>query len=137
MEKTIEVVDRKVFNSKHRITSLMLGRMNEVIKETQKAWIKFLGEHRGFFTSPETKKKIVDTSIEGKGKGVMGTPSTILKKIKIVEIDPLVITNVQTHIETLIITNNIVLDTNIEETCPLDINVQVEDTVPREESSIA
>lgn len=107
-KKTIEAADRKVFNSKHRITSLMLGRMNEIIKETQKTWIKFLGENRGFFTSLETKIDTVDTPVEGKGKEIMGTPPSILKNIKILEIEPPVNTNIQTNTKTLVDVENIV-----------------------------
>lgn len=94
MEKTLEVADRKVFNSKHRITSLMLGRVNEIIKKNKKAWVKFLGENRGFFTSLETEIDIVDTPLEGKGKGIMGTSPTFLKNIKILEIEPPINTDV-------------------------------------------
>lgn len=77
MEKTLKVEDGKVFNRKHRIASLMLGRVNKIIKETQKAWVKFLGENRGFFTSSATKIDTVDTSVEGKGKGIMGTSPSV------------------------------------------------------------
>lgn len=115
----------------------MLGRMNEVIKETRKDWIKFFRKHRGFFTSPETKTNIVATLVEGKGKGIMGTPPSILKNIKIVEIEPSENTLVQTNTETPVNTGYIVYDTNSKDNFPLDINVQVEDIVPREEPTIA
>lgn len=140
MDKTIEATDRKVFNRKHTITSLMLGRVNEIIKETQKALVNFLGENRGFFTSPETKTDTVDTPVEGKRKGIMDTSPLVLKNIKLVEIEPSVNMDVQKNNERLFNTNNeqanIVWDTNIEDNCRLDTNVQVEDTIPIEESIV-
>lgn len=101
MERTLEVENIKVFNRKHRITSVMLGRVKEIIKDIEKEWVKFFGENRGLFTSPKSNSKILDTLVEGKGKGIMGTTPSILKNIKIVEIKPLIDTNIQTDIEIL------------------------------------
>ena len=140
MEKTLEVVDIKVFNRKHRITSLMLGRVNEIIKETQKAWVKFFGENKGFFTSLETKIDTIDTPVEGKGKGIMGTSPSIFKNITIVEIKPPIDINVHTNIEKLVNTEsekfNDVHDTNVEDNSPPDTNVQDEVIVPTEELTV-
>lgn len=111
----------------------MLGRMNEIIKEINKCWMIFLGEHRGFFNSPKIKTDIVDTLVEENGKGIMGTPPSVLKNIKIVEMEPSINTNTQTPVNA----ENIVQDTNIEDTCPLDTNVQVEDIDLREELVVA
>lgn len=66
----------------------------------------------------------------------MFTPPSVLKNIKIVEIEPSLNTNIQTNTETLVNTQNIVHDTNIEDNCPPDTNVQVEDTIPREELTV-
>lgn len=40
-----------------------------------------------------------DISVEGKGKGIIGTSPSIFKNIKIVEIKPLIDTNVQANVE--------------------------------------
>lgn len=114
----------------------MLGRVNEIIKETQKAWINFLGEHRELFTSLEIKRDTVDTPVEGKGKWIMGSSPLVFKNIKIVEIEQLVDKDVQTNTETPVNIENIVQHTNIEYNCLPDTNVQVEDIVPAEEPAV-
>lgn len=71
----------------------------------------------------------------------MGTSPSVLKNIKIVEIEPPMNTNVQTNIALPANTENeqakIIQDTNIKENCPLDTNVQVEVIVPTEEPTVA
>lgn len=77
----------------------MLGRVNEIVKETHKAWVKFFEENHGFYTSSEPKKDTADILVEGKGKGIMVTSPSILKNIKIVDIEPLIDTNIQENVE--------------------------------------
>lgn len=60
---------------------------------------KFLKENRGFITSSKIKTDTVYTLVEGKGKDIMDTSPSILKKIKIVEIEPSVKIDVHTNIK--------------------------------------
>lgn len=59
----------------------MAGRVKEIINETNKAWVKLFIDNLDFFTSPKANPKS-DTSnilVDGKGKGVVDSPSIILK----------------------------------------------------------
>lgn len=95
LDKTLEVVDKKIFHNKHTIVSLMLGRVDEIVTETHKAWVQFFATNPGFYTSPEVKTDTTDIPVEGKGKGIVGTSPSILKNIKILDIEPPVESNVQ------------------------------------------
>ncbi|XP_059072498.1 uncharacterized protein LOC131873613 [Cryptomeria japonica] len=141
LDRTLEVADKKIFHSKHRIVSLMLGRVNDTISETHKAWVQFFAENPGFYTSPKAKTDTTDIPVEGKGKGIMGTSSTILKDIKILDIKPPVESNVH---DTKVIPANVEILTdsesvqviNVEDNSPSDQNVQVEDTIHKEEPTV-
>lgn len=84
LDMTLEVANRTIFRRKHRIISLMGGRVNEIISETHKAWVQFFVDNLGFFSSPKANTKIDTTNIlaEEKGKGVVDAPPTILKDTK-------------------------------------------------------
>lgn len=83
-------------------------------------------------------KLTTDIPIEVKGKGIMGTSSTILKDNTPLDVEPPVEYNVQ---DTKVIPKNVyiladsqsVQVTNVEDNSPLDQNVQVEDIVNKEE----
>lgn len=127
MDRTLEVANRNIFHNKHRIVSLMLGKVNEIVNETHKAWVKFFAANHGFHTSSEPKIDTKDIMVEGKGKGIMGTSPSILKNIKILDIEPQVETNIHTNVEILAELESVkvasVHVTNVEDNSPLDLNV--------------
>lgn len=52
--------------------SLMVGRVNEIVKETHEAWVKFFVDNLGFLTSPKVlpKSDILDIPVDARGKGI-------------------------------------------------------------------
>lgn len=94
---TPEIADIKIFQSKHRIVIIMLGMVNEIINETHKVWVQLFAEKPSFYTLSKLETIGTDISVEGKGKGIVGTSSTILKDIKILDIEPPIDSNIHTH----------------------------------------
>lgn len=84
MDGCLKTANRMIFKSRHMTVSLMVGRVKEIISETNEAWVKFFIENPNSFTSPEANPKshTSDIPIDGKGKGVVDSPSTILKDAK-------------------------------------------------------
>lgn len=47
----LDFANKTIFRSRHRHISLMVGRVNEIVKETYEAWVKLFVDKPGFFTS--------------------------------------------------------------------------------------
>lgn len=65
---TLEIPNRKIFHSKHKIINLILGRVNEIVKETHKAWVKFFAANHGFYTSLKPNTNTQTSPLKGKVK---------------------------------------------------------------------
>lgn len=73
----------------------MVGRVNEIVKKTHETWVKFFVDKPYFLTPPvfPPKSSIQDTSIDGKGKGILGLDSPVLEQ-KLIEDIPLAVSPV-------------------------------------------
>lgn len=96
LDMILELANRTIFHSKHKIINLMAGRVNEIINETHKAWVQFFLDNPNFFSSPKTNPKNNTTDIPAKerGKGVVGASPIILKDTKELDIEPPVESNI-------------------------------------------
>lgn len=96
MHQCLEVANKTIFWSKHMHINLMVGRVNEIVKETNEAWVQLFFDNHGFFTSPDIPPKfdIPEILVNARGKGILGEDPLILDE-KITEDIPLALTNVQ------------------------------------------
>lgn len=70
----------------------MVGRVNEIVKETCEAWEKLFVDKQRFFTFLEVPQKsnTPDIPVDDKGKGILGMDTSVLdhkltKDISLVE----------------------------------------------------
>lgn len=72
MQQCLDFANKTVFWSTLWHVSLMVGRANEIVKETHEDWVKFFVDKPGFFTSPDIlpKSDILDILVDAKGKGI-------------------------------------------------------------------
>lgn len=81
----------------------MVGRVNEIVKETHEAWVKFFVDKLDFFTPPVFAPKfgIQDTSVDGKRKSILGLDSPVLEQ-NLIEDIPLTVSSVH-NVEKLVV----------------------------------
>lgn len=92
MQECLEFANKTIFRSRHRHISLMVGKVNEIVKETHEAWVNFLVDKPGFFTSPDIppKSDIPNIPVDAKGKGILGGDPPVLERKTSKDIPPAV-----------------------------------------------
>lgn len=82
MNKCLETAHKTIFKAGIMHVHHMIGIVNEIVKETQEAWVKFFIDNQKFFTSPNVPPKFDIPCIptDAKGKGIIGGDPPVLGK---------------------------------------------------------